>query len=305
MRELDVLTGPRDGGLAPEELVRCSYVEAHPALAGATPKFLCRRSGDTVMVKWGTATGEIYAEVASTRLLWALGFGADAVYPVRVECSGCADDPWHDRAADPGHVPPPFAPAIIEEKFRGTTIEEKPDQGWRWEELDDIDADAGGAAAAQVDALKLIGAFMQYRDSKAANQRLVCLREGATTSDGLRTCEQPFMMIADNGTTFGGPARVFSHKMNLDVWRGEPVWKDARRCIANVTDEPATRQGLEEPHIREPGRRFLATLLSALDDAQLTALFTAARADQRGGGTQWVEEFKRKRDQIVQVRCPD
>jgi hypothetical protein len=84
-------------------------------------------------------------------------------------------------------------------------------------------------------------------------------------------------------TPSAGPTRVFTHKMQLDEWRNEPVWRDPRRCVANLDDEPAIRGGLVDPRIGEAGRRFLAALLGALDDGQLAALFRAARADQRGG----------------------
>jgi len=120
------------------------------------------------------------------------------------------------------------------------------------------------------------------------------------------------MLIADAGSTFGGPARVYTHKMDIDAWQRVPVWHDPRRCIANIDDEPLTRKGLEQPQIGEEGRHFLATLLGALDDAQLAALFTAARADQRGGVAGWVELFKTRRRHIEQpvpadphFRCPN
>jgi hypothetical protein len=317
MHTLDVLAGPPGAdACAPEELVRCEYVDAQPPLAGATPKFLCRRRhrgmADTLKVKWGENNGEVYAEVASSRLLWALGFGTDAVYPVRVECTGCADDPWHERKAQPGHIPPLFAPAIVERAFPGVTIEETREQGWQWDELDDIDAQDGGAPRAQVDALRLLGAVLQHRDSKASNQRLVCLPDGVTVEpDGHRNCRLPFLLISDLGSTFGGPAKIWTHKMDLDAWRNTPVWHDARRCVAYVDAEPAARDGLDNPRIGEEGRRFLAALLDGLDDAQLTALFTAARAGQRGGVANWVAAFKEKRRQIAQpvpgepeFRCP-
>jgi hypothetical protein len=318
MRTLDLRAGPAGAdAFAAEEVVRCGYLDAQPPLAGATPKFLCRRRHhgmvDTLKVKWGEENGEVYAEVASSRLLWALGFGTDAVYPVRVECSGCADDPWDDRRGQPGHVPPLFTPAVVERAFPGVTIEETREQGWQWDELNDIEAEDGGAPRAQVDALRLLGAFLQHRDNKASNQRLVCLPDSVTVErDGHRNCRRPFLLIIDLGSTFGGPAKIWTHKMDLDAWRRTPVWRDARRCIAYVDAEPAARDGLDNPRIGEPGRRFLAALLDGLDDAQLTALFTAARAEQRGGVENWVAVFKEKRRQIAQpvpeepeFRCPE
>ena len=137
MRTLDLRHGPPGrGAFVPDALVRCAYVPPPDAatFSGATPEFLCHldRDDHVFKVKWGADNGEIYAEVAATRLLWALGFPTDRVYPVRVQCTGCADDPWNDPTLHPRHVPPSFEPAVAEWAFDGRTIEEHPHQGWTW-----------------------------------------------------------------------------------------------------------------------------------------------------------------------------
>ena len=84
VESMDVRQGPRDGGaFAPMATVNCRHVEKDAT--GKTPKFACVVGGDELKVKYGRDNGEIYAEVAASRLLWALGFGADRVYPVRVD----------------------------------------------------------------------------------------------------------------------------------------------------------------------------------------------------------------------------
>src|SRR5262245_52316548 len=71
----------------PESSVTCNYVEKKQS---GTPKFDCLLGDNRgIRVKYGERNGEIYSEVAATRLLWALGFGADRVYPVKVVCQGC------------------------------------------------------------------------------------------------------------------------------------------------------------------------------------------------------------------------
>jgi hypothetical protein len=84
--------GPQDeSGFAPEAAVTCDYVEERQS---GTPKFDCAiSSDDKIRVKYGELNGEIYSEVAASRLLWALGFGADRLYPVKVICNGCPEDP--------------------------------------------------------------------------------------------------------------------------------------------------------------------------------------------------------------------
>ena len=67
-----------------------------------------------------------------------------------------------------------FDPAAIERKLPGRAMETKADSGWKWSELEDIGPEAAPGARAQRDALKLLAAFVQHTDSKAANQRLLC-----------------------------------------------------------------------------------------------------------------------------------
>ena len=86
---MNMRTGPHGKGtFAPGETVECTYHEEK--FSGVTPKFGCTLDGNEhVKVRYGRDNGEIFAGVAATRLLWALGFGADVLYPVHVVCRGC------------------------------------------------------------------------------------------------------------------------------------------------------------------------------------------------------------------------
>jgi hypothetical protein len=104
---------------------------------------------------------------------------------------------------------------------------------------------------------------------------------------------------------------VFTHKMALDAWSGAPLWQDPGRCVANLTAEVTATEGLDHPVIGDEGRRFLSTLLDALDDRQLRELFDVARGGTRGGVEQWVAAFKHRRDAVrrpvpaePEFRCP-
>src|SRR5438552_4736920 len=95
--ELDLRMGPqRKDAFMPDEVVDCQFVETKPE--GSSKKFHCKLAdGDVVKVRYGTDNGEVEGSVLASRLLWALGFGSDAAYPVRVVCHGCSDDPWNKR----------------------------------------------------------------------------------------------------------------------------------------------------------------------------------------------------------------
>src|SRR5476651_1565442 len=95
---MDLKVGPRGPlAFAAGTTVTCDFV-ARPHGSGSTPKFTCALpSGRELKVRYGQKNGEVYAQVAATRLLWALGFGANRMYPVRVVCHGCPPNPFKDR----------------------------------------------------------------------------------------------------------------------------------------------------------------------------------------------------------------
>jgi hypothetical protein len=278
-------------------------------LTGHSLKFACDvGNGDIVKVKFGEANGEVYGEVAATRLLWALGFGADRMYPVRVNCLGCP--------SSLGGVPSSagaftFDPAVIERSMTGARFEDDP--GWSWSELELVEEESGGSPRAHRDALKLLAVFLQHSDTKTEQQRLVCVDQ--RSSKRPERCARPFLLMDDVGLTFGR-ANFINHNpvagANLERWSHTPVWLDSTGCVGNL---PRSFTGtLNNPRISEEGRQFLADLLVRLSSRQVHDLFEVGRFDLRpqsdddaaGKGVidEWVRVFNRKRDEIVTRRCP-
>jgi hypothetical protein len=293
------------GAFAFHETVACRYLDKE--LGGNSPKFACViGEDDEVKVKFGGKNGEVYGEVLATRLLWALGFPADRMYPVNVICKGCPEE--FLGIERPGGESR-FDPAVIERQVDG---DEWGNDGWSWKTLDRLD-DERAAPRAHRDALRLLAVFMQHSDSKPQQQRIVCQSKAKWPDPS--TCANPFLMISDVGLTFGRATRSNTNEttgVNLDAWRRTPVWKDEAGCVGNL---PKSFTGtLGEPVISEDGRRFLAGLLMQLSDRQLFDLFEAARVHLRlrspgkvdsGFAThaEWVDAFKAKRQQIVERRC--
>jgi hypothetical protein len=310
---LDLLVGPpREDAFALGETVTCDHHEKK--LTGGTPKFYCAiRKHDVVKVKYGLENGKTFTEVAATRLLWALGFGADADYSVRVVCNGCTADPWKDRAIVPGQSV--FDPAVVERKMGGEDMESKEGPGWKWSELDLVDESQGGAPRAQRDALKLLAVMLQHTDSKREQQALLCLPGGIEKTDGER-CAKPFMMVHDVGLTFGTANLANKNSIgsaNYRKWSETPVWKDGPGCVGDLSR--SWTGTFHDPVISEEGRQFLAHLLVQLSDRQIHDLFAAARIEgrvvpgerpdqPRPTVDQWVALFKKKRDEIVNRTCP-
>lgn len=302
----DLKAGPRGpGAFAFHETVTCKYLEKK--LSGNSPKFACVvGEDDEVKVKFGGRNGEVYGEVLATRLLWALGFPADRMYPVNVICKGC---PAEFLGIERANGESRFDPAVIERKIDG---DEFGDDGWSWKALDRLNGERA-APRAHRDALKLLAVFMQHSDSKPQQQRIVCQSKAKWPDPS--TCANPMLMISDVGLTFGQATRSNANDatgVNLDAWKRTGVWKDETGCVGNL---PKSFTGtLAEPVISEAGRQFLATLLMQLSDRQLFDLFEAGRVHLRlrspgkvnsGYATDadWVDAFKAKRQQIVERRC--
>ena len=308
---MDLWQGPQGpGAFQPWEEVACDYV-LREEISGASPKFYCDLgNGDVVKVRYGVDNGEVEGQVAATRLLWALGFGADRVYPVKVTCRGCSADPWVDREPTTGeHF---FELAAIERKFSGEEIKADEDGGWSWKELRHVDERLGGASPAQLDAMRLLAVMIQHSDNKIVNERFVCLPGGTTDEGG---CERPFLLMHDVGLTFGH-ANMFNDangaSVSFDEWVSTPMWRSSpKMCVGHM--RRAANGMLGDPQISEAGRKFLADLLVQLSDKQIHDMFRVARVDQRSRkpGTEepsasldeWVNAFKTKRDEIVNNQC--
>lgn len=300
---LDITAGPDErDGFAPGATVTCDYVDKK--MDGMSPKFTCAVApDDDVKVKFGRYNGEVYGEVAATRLLWALGFGADRMYPVSVVCRGCPA-----RLVDGMKAPAlTFDVAAIERKMPGKEVTADKTEGWAWNELNLVDEQLGGAPKAERDALKLLAVFIQHTDSKPQQQRLTCPD---------KECTHPLMMVNDLGLTFGRANKFNMNQLsgaNYNRWSTTPVWKGSTGCTGNLPKSAAGT--LDNPVITEAGRQFLADRLMLLSDSQLHDLFQVARFDLRShdpdkdpsGPTatidEWVQAFKHKRDEVVNRHC--
>lgn len=301
---LDLKKGPPGtGSFALGETIACEYADTQ--LSGATPKFACRRpDGDELKVKYldpNNKNGEVYGEILGTRLLWALGFGSDRMYSVRVICHKCPEQLGGILRDNGDRI---FDPAAVERKL-GRELEDE----WSWDELDTIEPSKGGAAKAERDALKLLAVLLQHSDSKATNQRIACLDESANG------CRMPLMMIQDLGITFGRANAMNQQpraSVNLAEWKQLPIWKDVEGCVGNLSG--SWTGTLKEPVISEAGRQFLSNLLMQLSDRQIRDMFDAARVHLRPRAPEsgrsgfpsideWASAFKQKRAQISERHC--
>jgi hypothetical protein len=284
---------------------------------GTSGKFDCvLPDRQRIKVKYD-ASGEVPAEIAASRLLRALGFGADEVDLVRrVRCFGCPRYPFltfkvlewvalrdrYVRRID-YNDPADFEWVSVERRAAEPELKvEGREKGWSWFELRAIDPRLGGASRAEIDGLRLMAMFLGHWDNKAENQRLVCLGGWNDTAG----CVEPFAFIQDAGATFG------PKKVNLARWRATPIWADRRRCLVSMTDMPFHGATFEDAAISEAGRTRLAAQLASISDAQVHDLFSAARFPEFDGArdreadlARWTAAFREKVRQIsTGPACP-
>jgi hypothetical protein len=283
--------------------IDCRFL--YTAVSGTTSKFDCvLADGERIRVKYGL-TPEIHAEVAATRLLTALGFGADASWMVRrVQCYGCPRWPFYSRQiAERLHLDnflrdridyddsQDFEWVSVERRDRTRDLKFGNEEGWAFHELSKIDAGAGGATDAEVDALRLMAMFLNHWDNKSANQRLVCTSPMAPVSPrdadskGFPQCDRPLAFMQDVGSTFG------PRKVDLRQWSETPVWADPSSCTVSMKAFPYGGGTFPDARISEAGRRLLADRLRQLSASQIRSIFEYARFRDIDG---WVTAFERR-----------
>ena len=317
--------------LNPPGGIPCTYESGGAQMGGRTPKFTCRAAdGRSIRVKYfsgdpRSGNREVFAEVVATRLFWVLGFEADRVYPLTVNCQDCPADPMHatgPRAARTflGVTEPPFAGLLI-------LSQADVDQGWKFGEFEDAidEMPAGPDRDRQrmyFDALRLLAAFVQHGDRKPEQQRLVCVGDvdlGAgdvhdlSTGDGntfsvpalferpgASSCRTPVAMIQDLGATYGSSGKITSrtNKIHLESWAKRRVFKPAvdetgkkgPACRLDVTAAfTAGGHAKASAPVSEAGRKFLADQLARLSDAHIRAIFEAARLEALGDKVAWTD----------------
>lgn len=314
---LDLSRTPNDPApLDPAGGVVCQYIPRPPT--ATTPKFDCRLpGGDVIRVKYGW-TPERAAEIAATRLLAALGFGADHVTLLsRVTCLGCPPYPYQTRRLAQAFFatglvdwlvddnrPREFVWVSAERRMTGRAIEVDSFEGWDWSELERVNPAKGGASRAEIDALRLIAIFLAHWDNKATNQRLVC-EDGPGGEDPRAPCRRPLLILQDVGATFG-PTKV-----EYEEWALTPIWADGARCVVSMLDMPYHGGHFTPVQISEGGRALLGGRLKELSEPQIQALFQAAGfpdpATGRATGdvTAWVRAFQHKVREIAdRPPCP-
>jgi hypothetical protein len=230
----------------PGQEVRCQFVEPEhmQRVGGTTEKFQCKAEGRLLWVRYHTEKEHnpgVWGEILGTRLFWALDLPADAVYPIKVICEGCPDEPWRYiynhfftedseiilgkarsesyRAKLKATLPDArlyvethrnkrstqvFEIAQLEYGYPAPSIEQCWDQGWDWAlELPHI---------GEVDESKRRQMIVE-RDALALLAAFIQHADNKPEQQRMlcmdkeiagNTCTKPMLMVHDLGFTFGG-----------------------------------------------------------------------------------------------------
>src|SRR5262245_33371157 len=85
--------------------IGCTFAERGQKLGGKSAKFLCRTGdGQTLRPKYWDSerhagNREVFAIVAATRLMWALGFEVLHALPINLRCHECPSNPMTGEGA--------------------------------------------------------------------------------------------------------------------------------------------------------------------------------------------------------------
>ena len=226
--------------------IRCRFIEPEGMTrpGGMTEKFSCDYQGRMLRVKYHSSreyNPGIWGEVLSTRLFWALGLPADAVYPVKIICEGCPDAPWlyiyeYFRTKFPDQV---LAQAVsatrrsqlaadltrakqyvethrdrrstqviedaqVEIQYPAATIERCRDQGWNWAEEFNYVAEIDANSRRRLNIERDALALLAAFIQHADNKPEQQRLICANPSGAGDNCSDPILMIHDLGLTFGG-----------------------------------------------------------------------------------------------------
>ncbi len=209
---------------------------------------------------------DMYTEVASTRLLWALGYPAQPAYTTAgVVCHGCPeDDAFRQKGSRRTMV---YVDAMVDRPYPDAlelstwSVKDVADQVY-WKEWPI-------QKRVYFDGLIVLAGLIHHRSNARQQNSLVCL---ARPGSGCAPDAETFMLFADLGSTFGAPHAKGQHSS----WIEHPAWADARSCRVYLPwkDMPPAASHLQ---ITEAGRRFILERIGRLTDDHLRAVFRAAR----------------------------
>jgi hypothetical protein len=329
-----------DGSLV-KPVIECDFIEPDKATQGGkSSKFKCEPRGNIdgikkLKVKYDPAefldqdspylppqgyNGEVYSEIAASRLLTGLGFKTDRMFPATVICYNCPEEPFTYITRPELRKQMKRVEKLVLQK---TAIELKAtgkelgvpkldDQlqpvidaygeisydeiGWGFDRVRFGEAASDDATESMYrEALSILLAMLQHADNKPDNQRLIC----TDWNDKSSSCEQSYLVAQDLGALFGqgmdavGDLTSFSSpqlsKYHWRKWTNVRVWNDQLNCklklnvipIVGMIPSYSFYNTFRQTQTTREAKHFIVELLYQLSDEQLLDIFNLAQTDLR------------------------
>ena len=247
---------------------------------------------------------EVFTAVATTRIMWLLGFPADHVYPAgAANCIGCSDDPFGRKLAD-NKASIKDAPAIFkvvnaERELPWDQINPQDDETWSWTDAAKFYSDGEWTHQQKVeyDAYRLALGLIHYYNALPQQNRLDCAEWEPEVGGHSKVCRKPMIYVHDLGSTFGkkrsgldlfgtNPRGIF------EAYEPQTVFLDPGNCELRATL-------LGEKQVLKEAQDLMIQRLARLDRETVKSIFRVARfnmMDQkqvkrlRAAGSQNVDE---------------
>lgn len=227
---------------------------------------------------------EVFTGVATTRLMWVLGFPADHIYPAGVaSCIGCSEDPFGQKLtnnqASLKDAPSVFKIVSAERELPWDEINPDDDETWSWQDAARFYADGEWTHQQKVefDAYRLALGLIHYYNALPQQNRLDCAEWAGPVAGQTKTCVKPVFYVHDLGSTFGrkrsgidllgtNPRGVFS------AWESQTVFTNPGTCELRAT-LLGDRQVLKE------AQDIMIQRVARLDRNTVKEIFRVARFD--------------------------
>ncbi len=225
---------------------------------------------------------EVFTAVATTRIMWILGFPADHVYPAgAASCIGCTDDPFGKKLADNTasvkDAPSTFKIVNAERDLPLDQIDPDNDETWSWTDAARFYSDGEWTHQQKVefDAYRLALGLIHYYNALPQQNRLVCAEWDSTAEGQTKICKKPLIYVHDLGSTFGKKRSAFdlfgtNPRGIFAAYEPQTVFLNPANCELRATL-------LGDKQVLKEAQDLMIQRLARLDRETVRSIFRVAR----------------------------
>ncbi len=225
---------------------------------------------------------EVFTAVASTRIMWVLGFPADHDYPAgSASCIGCTDDPFGkkltDNKASLKDAPNVFKVVNAERELPWDEINPENDETWSWTDAAKFYSDGEWTHQQKVefDAYRLALGLIHYFNALPQQNRLDCAEWEQGGASHSKVCRKPVIYVHDLGSTFGKKRSALdlfgtNPRGSFSAWEPQTVFLNPGNCELRATL-------LGDKQVLKEAQDLMIQRLARLDRETVKSIFRVAR----------------------------